>query len=238
MLLNHYVPKILTALFGGLFVFLGIYTFGEGLLFDRVFYGILVFTAFICRHNVNVIGVILIILVQRLLEEGGWFILTSDVDILARLGFYIFASACIFKFKHDNLSRLLILAFLIAISCEVYWAIANLKPSAIHWFVFALTLNLATRYLIFLRVSYTEDFFPEKAQSINLDWHIYKLNAVSALAQFAMVVEYAVRNALHVKEALYVYKAYPYVMAATGTYAIWIIFNESYRLLIPKLLKA
>ena len=45
MLLSHYLPKILTALFGGLFVSLGIYTFGNALLFDRIFIGVLIFTA-------------------------------------------------------------------------------------------------------------------------------------------------------------------------------------------------
>lgn len=74
MLLSHYLPKILTALFGGLFVSLGIYTFGNALLFDRIFIGVLIFTAVICRKNIDVLGVVVILVAFTLLDEAGWYI--------------------------------------------------------------------------------------------------------------------------------------------------------------------
>jgi hypothetical protein len=36
---------------------------------------------------------------------------------------------------------------------------------------------------------------------------------------------------------MFIYNLYPYLMHALAAYYIWIIFQESYKLLIPKLLR-
>lgn len=237
MLLSHYLPKLITALFGGLFISLGIYTFGNALIFDRIFIGVLVFTAVICRHNIDVLGVVIILVAFTLMDEAGWYLLINGNDLVIRIGFYSIAGLALLKLKHDPLSRLLFFSLLISVCAEAFWFITEKKASSIHWYIYTLFLALLTRYLIFVRVSYTEEWFPGKGESINLDWHIYKLNAVMAAVQTASILEFIVRNVFGYKSVLIVYTIYPYLMQAIATYTIWIIFNESYKLLLPKVIR-
>lgn len=238
MLLSHYVPRMFTALFGGLFIFLGIYTLGNGLLFDRIFIGVLIFTAFICRKNVNVLGVIAILVIQRLLEESAWFISEQEFKTAIKALFYTSALFTWYKIKYDPTSRMLAIALILSLSSELYWYLAGKGAPEIYWYVGLAAVCLFTRHLLFLRVSYTDDFYPGRAESINLDWHVFKLYAVSIAVQVLMLIEYIVRSVFGFVEILYFYKLYPYLAHSIGTYTIWIIFNESYRLLLPKLLKA
>jgi len=75
MLIRAYQPSVITALFAGLFIATGILTFGNALIFDRLFIAILIFTALVCTSNINVVGSIAILALERLLEELFWFLL-------------------------------------------------------------------------------------------------------------------------------------------------------------------
>lgn len=239
MLLSHYLPKILTALFGGLFIFAGIYTFGEPSLFDPLFICILVFTAFICRENFNVLGVIVILVAQRLVEETAWSISELDYKTFIKAAFYFLAIAIYWKVKYDKASRMLLIALLVSLISEFYWIFTEQNAPEIYWYASHTAFYLFARHLIFMRVSYMEDLFPNrKIDSINLDWQIYKLNAIFAALQLFMVLEYAVRSVLGQKHILFVWEIYPYVGQLCYTYLIWVIFFESYKLLLPKLLRA
>jgi len=241
MLIRAYLPKILAALFGGLFVALGIITFGNSELFDRIFFGVLIFTAILCRKNVNVVGVVIIIVIHQFLAETAWLIIQKEYlvkPILIELTFYTISIFACYKFRHDSMSKLLLATLIISIASEIYWFWHDSDGAAMHWYVMVLTINLLTRYLIFLRVSYTLNYFPQKTESINLDWYIYKLNALAIFIQTANIAEYSLRRVLGATDFLYVYVMYPYVMQAISTYTIFIIFNESYKLIIPKLLRA
>lgn len=239
MLLSHYLPKILTALFGGLFIFAGIYTFGEPSLFDPLFICILVFTAFTCRHNFNVMGVIVILVVQRLVEETAWSVSELEYKDFIKATFYFVAIAIYWKVKYDKASRILLLALIVAIASEFFWIYSGQNSPEVYWYVTHLAFYLFARHLVFSRVSYMEELFPSrKIDSINLDWQIYKLNAVFAALQLFMVIEYAVRGVFNQKHILFVWEIYPYVSQLCYTYLIWVIFFESYKLLLPKLLRA
>ncbi|MCC2616693.1 hypothetical protein LJ739_10615 [Aestuariibacter halophilus] len=238
MLLRHYTPKILTALFGGLFVFAGFYTFGNALLFDRIFIGVLIFTALICRKNVNVLGVVVILVIQRLLEEAGWSISEANHELLVKAVFYGLALFVYYKTRFDELSKVFLTTITIALLSEAYWYFSDKSAPEIYWYVFVATNAFLVRYLVFVRVGFTGDYFPQKAESINLDWHIFKLYGVASFLQLIMIAEYIVRSVFGFIKITYVYYTYPYVAQALATYAVWVIFNESYRLLLPRLLKA
>lgn len=241
MLIRAYLPQIITALFGGLFVALGIVTFGDAKIFDLLYFGILVFTSIICRKNINVLGVISIIAIHQILSEAAWFTFNNG-DLLSPLTAAIFFYSIIifacFKFRHDNISKFLIVSLLFTVATEAYLFIKTGSIAALHWYLVVLTINLLTRHLIFLRVSYTGIYYPNKAKSINLDWQIYKLNALAIIVQTANVTEYSLRKVFGLNDILYVYNLYPYLMQAISTYSIFIIFHESYKLIIPKMLKA
>ena len=238
MIANHYLPKILTAIFAGLFIFTGLYTIGNGLLFDRLFICILIFTAVICRKNINVLGVVVILLLQRFLEETAWSISELDFQMVVKAAFYFLAIFAYWKIKYDGMAKVLLVALILSISAEFYWIYHSLKAVQIYWYIGVLASSLFFRHLIFMRVSFTESFFPKSAESINLDLQIYKVYSLFAYIELFMIVEYVLRGVFNLTNIMIVYKTYPYASQVLSTYMVWVIFNESYKLLLPKLLKA
>jgi hypothetical protein len=238
MILRAYLPKILTALFGGVFVWLGIISFNNPTIFDQLFIFILLFTAFVCRHNINVVGVIIVVAIHQILGVSAWFIYNQENTDYLEIVFYLFGIITWYKIKYDPVSRLLLLSILISFFSELFWYINAMEGSALHWYIMVLSINLLTRHLIFTRVNVTCTYFPKKGGSINLDWHIYKLNALAIIIQAINISEYTLRGVFGLKDLMYVYDFYPYAMQGISTYTIFIIFNENYKLLIPKLLRA
>lgn len=239
MLLSHYLPKILTALFGGLFIFAGVYTFGEPLLFDRLFICILIFTAFVCRKNINVLGVVVILVIQQLVVETAWTISELEFTNAVKALFYLASIALYWFIKYDKLSRLLLVALVLSLAAEFYWLAMGQSAPQVYWYVALLSSYAFVRHLFFMRVTYMQDWFKNRTvESINLDWQIYKLNAFFALLQFLMVIEYIIRGITGFNNLLYVWASYPYIVQLGYTYLIWVIFFESYKLIAPKLLRA
>lgn len=239
MLLSHYLPKILTALFGGLFIFAGVYTFGEPLLFDRLFICILIFTAFVCRKNINVLGVVVILVIQRLVEETAWTISELEFTDAAKALFYLASIALYWFIKYDKLSRLLLVALVLSLAAEFYWLALSQPAPQVYWYVALLSSYAFVRHLFFMRVTYMQDWFKNRTvESINLDWQIYKLNAFFVLLQFLMVLEYLVRGIFNLPSLLFVWHSYAYISQLCYTYLVWVIFLESYKLVAPKLLRA
>ena len=237
MLVNHYLPKILTALFGGLFLFGCLYSFGNPFVFDRIFIGVFVFTAIVCRNNVNVLGVVAILILQRLLEETAWSISELDYQYIVKPIFYLVAVYAYWSFKYDPISKVLLAALIISLGAEFYWQYNDINPPQIYWYTGVIVSSLFVRHLLFVRVSYTSDLFPKQAESINLDWGMHKINGITPFIQLLNIVEFIVRNVTRDNSILYVYTAYPYVLQIIAGYAVWLVFYESYRLLLPKLLK-
>lgn len=238
MLLAHYFPKMLTALLGGLFIFASIYSFGNALVFDRIYIGLLIFTAIICRKNVNVLGVTLILLCISGGNEIAWLISDIDYPTAVKLLFYSIGIAAYLIVRYDKVSNLLALSLLLCFASEAYWLLIDKTPPELHWYIFIQASNLFTRHLLFYRVSYTADYYKHEAKSIDLDWHIFKLNTVAIVIETLNIIEYIIRNVFGKVETMFVYNLYPYLMHALAAYYIWIIFQESYKLLIPKLLRA
>ncbi len=237
MLVNHYLPKVLTALFGGLFLFGCLYSFGNALVFDRIFIGVFIFTAVVCRNNVNVLGVVAILILQRLLEESAWSISELDYQYVVKPAFYLVAIFSYWSFKFDPLAKVLLASLIVSLGAELYWAYFNLPAPEIYWYNGIAASCMLVRYLLFVRVGYTSELFPRQAQSIDLDWAVYRVDGLAIILQLLMIVEYIIRNLTHNLSIIYVFKAYPYILQVFASYIVWLVFYESYRLLLPKVLK-
>lgn len=236
MLARIYIPQFLTALFGGLILACGIITFGNALIFDRLFIGMLVFTAAVCFRNINIISVLAIILLQRCIEELAWFGLENAYTIKELL--YCLALVVTFYLRFDPLAKIVAATLLLVIGAEIYWYATDYPAPEIYWHVSLMIINLFSRYLIFSRLALVDRFFPSQAQSTNLDWIIYRLMGTTVIIQCLVLIEYLGRHVLDFSNVLFIYYSYPYLMHAIGTFAIWATFNESYKQLLPRLLKA
>lgn len=236
MLIRAYLPKILTALFGGIFVFLGFATFGNAWAFDRIYISLLIFTGIVCRKDINVVSVVIVLVLQLIWENLAWNLLVDEN--LVKIILYLVALYAIYYFRYDWLTKIVATIVIIAAACELYWYSNNYSAPEIYWYIWLMISNLLIRYLIFCRVSFVDKYYPRKGESINLDWVIYKLNAVLTILQAAMVLEYLSRHLLGLGGILLVYYSYSYIIHIIGTIIIWAIFTESSKRLIPKLLKA
>ncbi len=235
MLIRAYLPKLLTALFGGLFIALGIFSFGHAAVFDRVFLAVLIFTAIVCRHDINVVSVITLLLAQALLSELVWLLL-SHYSLKPMI--ILLAIISVYYFRHDKIVRLIGPILLLVSVTEIYWFLTDYPSPKTCWYLWLIISGLLMRHLLFIRIVIIERFFPKKATSIHLDWALYKLSAVYILVQLAITCEYIIRHLANYPELLVVYEIYPYLIQGLSTLAIWFVFYESYKLLLPKLLKA
>jgi hypothetical protein len=236
MIIRAYLPQILTTFFGGLFVALGIITFGNAEAFDKLYLLILFFAALLCHKNMNIVSILSIILLQRLTEELAWLYL-FDNNII-KLLIYCFGLLAAYYLRHDWLVKVIIPTIVLVIVAEAYWFISDYKSPELYWHIWIMISNLIVRFLIFSRVSLVDHYFPNKGESVNLDWVIYKLSVVVIIIQSAILFEYLIRHILGVSGALYIYLLYPYLIHGLATIAIWATFQESYKQILPKLLKA
>jgi hypothetical protein len=236
MILRAYLPKFLTALFGGIFVALGIVTFGDAWAFDRIYISLLIFTGFVCRKDINVVSLIIILVLQLIWESLAWKLFVDHN--LIKIFLYFSALFTVFYFRYDWLAKIVALVVFFASASELFWYFNNYSAPEIYWYIWVMISNLLIRHLIFCRVSFVDKYYPLKGESVNLDWVVYKLSAVLTLLQSAMVFEYLSRHLLGFEDILIVYFSYSYIIHIIGTIIIWAIFAESSKRLIPKLLKA
>jgi hypothetical protein len=83
------------------------------LTFDRLYIGVLIFTAIIFRSNINVVSVLTIIFLQHTLEEFAWIILSENY--LVKIALYIVGFWSAYYFRHDWISKVLLTCTVFAV---------------------------------------------------------------------------------------------------------------------------
>ena len=236
MFARVYLPPFITALFAGLFIAIGILTFGDADTFDRLFVGVLVFTLIICRHNIDIVSLLAIIFLQRIMQELAWASL-SDGEVLKEL-LYSLVLVTMYALRYDPLVKWLASVVVLAVCAELYWYFTDYPAPQLYWHLTLLLSCMLTRYMIFSRLELVQKYLTRQSQSTNLDWIFYKLAGTTAIVHVAAILEYLIRHILGLSQVLIIYYAYPYIVHGIATFAIWATFHESYKQLLPKLLKA
>ncbi|MDU0355568.1 hypothetical protein RS130_18190 [Paraglaciecola aquimarina] len=204
-------------------------------MFDHIFIAVLIFTAFVCRENINVVSVVAIITFQLVIDQLAWPLM----NLLPYFKFflYIIAFGLIYYLQHDKLIYLILPVTILTALTEIYWQVTEYSGPQITWYVWLMISQLIVRHLLFIRVAIVDSYFSKQGVSINLDWVIYKLAALTVLVQAIMLLEYLARHLGDLSDLLMMYAAFPYIVQCIGTITIWVVFHESYKLLLPKLLK-
>ena len=162
MILKTYLQPIIRALIAGCIIFVGYVTFGLAEYFDRVFLIVLIFFLLtnIIEKNINVVGVLVIILTIRLLDEVAF--LTMSVSYIKVL-IYAVAFVLLYKLKSDKMASYLVLPLLfITVCAELYWQVIDHPPPLVHYFVTLMGLNLLARHFLSLRAFITPSIFGQK----------------------------------------------------------------------------
>jgi hypothetical protein len=241
MLLRAYFPKFITALFGGLFIATGILTFGNAMVFDYLFLCILIFTAIICRKDINVVGIVTILLITQFVSELLWL---TFVEHFYNNGFmkiivYFLLGYTVYKFWYDSMTKIALICLTFSILAELYWIYAGYQNiPGIYWSNILITISLLTRYMLFSRVELTETLFKKPADSINLDWFIYQITKLYIIIEALNILEFLLRHVAKFPQLQVIYTIYPYTIQFLATFTLFIVFNETNRLVKSRLLGA
>ncbi|WDE01107.1 hypothetical protein [Thalassomonas actiniarum] len=225
MILNLYLRKLFTPILVITFALIGVYTFGYAEYFDRWFLLGLVmfFLVKVKTRDVNMAGLIAIIIFERSVEEIGFFI-ENHFD--SKVIIYLCAAALMYKLKYDQVVKKLCIPLLMSIIlAECYWYFIGYQPPRIHAYVLMLLVNIITRHLLFMRVPLT-DKMVKGGKFLPLDLKLYDLSKWGIWIIAVMISEYLIRH-LTPLNPLYFYQVYSMLMHSIAVLTLF-YFTEDY----------
>jgi len=207
MVFGPLFQHIISALLVGLFLALGIVTFGDPFLFDRIFFASLIIIAIAFKKDVNLLGVTLIIITERVLEEGAYFLIVNSLPLKGLT--YLACLYALYLRRNDSLFYPILISLLLIVSAEIYWWLSDYTFLNIHWYVFLITLNLFVRKAISSRCFWTLELIPNsRVQPLKVDYYTYQLALFFIGVNLVTLAEYIARH-LFSLDSLFIYKLYP-----------------------------
>lgn len=226
-----YLQKFFSVFIAVACVTLGILTFDNALLFDRLFMVVVILIAIPFYKNINILGILLIILGFRFADEIAWQIVHNT--LFWKVCIYSALTLSVYKLEEDSLRYSILFTVLCAVSAEIYWYFTDYDSPRIVWLAFQILLTFISRRLFFFRYFITSKYYPNKVESLSLDRQLYKLMLFPIVLQQLLLLEYLARH-IWGFESLYVYSAVPYISRVLYTYMLWMILNESFNLLMSR----
>ncbi|MCY7297291.1 hypothetical protein [Alteromonas sp. a30] len=206
MVLRPLLQHLTSALLIGLFLALGLLTFGKPFLFDRIFFTSLFIIAFAFRNDVNLLGVTLIIIVERLVEETAYLLIIDSLSL--KVVTYLFCIFALFLRRNDSLFYLTLTSLCIMIGAEIYWFINDYRFLNTHWYIFLISLNLFVRKAISSRCFWTLELAPNKnITPLKVDYYVYQLALYFIVINLVTLAEYLARH-LFSLNSLLIYNLY------------------------------
>lgn len=244
MLIWPYVKPYLLHLSIGstalMFIYAGVASFGNGLLFDRLVLGALIFALLLNLKNINILGVILIFFVVRLIDEAGWQF--SEIENMPDWYYkclYIPIVFIFWKLRYNQLKLLTLTLLMLCAFCELYWAIAeyNGNVSGVVWVLYLVAMNILFRHAILIRLIKTEEWFPNKAETIKADFWLRDLSTIQIGFLSFELLEYLLRH-LGLTDSILFYSISPYASQVTTVIIIWLIVTQSLTIRFQRILPA
>jgi len=237
VVLRPFLKHAVSALLIGLFLALGVFTLGKALLFDRIFFAALLFLAFFFRKDINLLGVICIIIAERIVEEVG-FLIILDIPPLK----FLFYGLCLYMLQFrlkDGLVWPVFIALLAFIGVEIYWWLTDYKFINTHWYVFLISLNLLVRKAISSRAFWTVENLKKgiHAEPLRLDYYIYQLAGAHAVVNLLILAEYMVRH-LWQTDLLLIHSNYALVNHILAVLSLFLLADQSIKVSQMRHMKA
>jgi hypothetical protein len=214
-------------LMSGAVITVGVFTFGNAILFDRLLLIIFVGLSIIYRKDKNLLSLLIIVLAGRAFEEFFW--LFPDRSNGYVKGVIYFMSAVIFyKLREDSLSKFALSILFCMVGAELYWWSTHYENTPrIAYFIVVITEDLLVRHFIFLRLTIFRHHF-KSLKRTPLDWQVQNLMIIFSLFYSLHIGEYFIRHILKVPSLL-VYPTYPYVLQILNCLLLWFILNYTLR---------
>jgi hypothetical protein len=216
----------------------GFLTFGDGLLFEKIYIALLVFMAVIFIRDINIVSIIVISAIANLSSELLYFIVfDSEYQIATKLMVYVAICITLFKLKTEEFRIIISVVIGLCIAAEMYWIYTGYDAPSIYWYVLLININLAVRFFLFSRVFITSKYFPKRYRSLDLDISLHSLVWYYILVHMAVLIEYLVRRIFDVSFAE-IYYAAPYVFHGLTTYSALLIMFQGYKIIRYEWFKA
>jgi hypothetical protein len=168
---------------------------------------------FICaiwaRRDFDVVSALAIVLVAQVVSEVAFHIYSYNIAWVILC--YSLAALSIYFCWHDNLSKLMLLAFVAAICLEVFWLVSGYeKKPQVSWYFLIVAINLSQRELITLRPFLLMKKTKYPAKEILLDYLLRITCGFTLMIEFLNITEYLIRHSTNFKPVT-IYHLYPYL---------------------------
>lgn len=242
MIKNFYGQKLFRLLLAVTVICFGYLSFGNANYFDRLF-EMVIFILFVFYtitlktyefKNINVVGILAILLAERFIEEVAYY---SDVWAVQEGFIYICAGLVFYKLKYDNLIKHLYFPVtLAAVFSSFYWYVTGYDAPNVHYYIALLLLNVLVRHFFMMRVfiikRFTDNKFIDKNICIlPIDRNFMTVAKLNAFLNVAMIIEYLMRHLFYLNIES-VYNFYPYAAHVLSIILLLLIvehlFNKSY----------
>ncbi len=221
MITHYWIEKGISALLIVIFTILGAISFGYPLYFDRLF--IVVLFALIASYKINrdLFFVGLILLIDRLIEEGIFQLSLFDVT---KPVIYAICLYAIYKFRlvDKYVSHLFAPLIVVSIVAETYWFVIGYDSPSIHYYAALFCLNSFVRHFLVFRVHILNRFSSVKLESNPLDFSLYRVFGVTNIVFTCMLLEYLIRHVTHY-EPLIIYNAYSLLNQTISVITLFLI---------------
>ncbi|MCY7295136.1 hypothetical protein [Alteromonas sp. a30] len=163
--------KALSMVITGCFIALGIYTLGNIYIFDQLYFIFLLITAFYVKKNINLLGIISILILGKALEQITFFALTLNNN--AQWVFYFICFLSTLIFQKESGFKYFLAVVVISLYCDLYTHLnESFSPNTV-WYVFLALNAFMVRKLIMMRPFTTASYYPDKVEPIPLDHLIH-----------------------------------------------------------------
>ena len=214
---------------------LGVITYNDPRNFERASFLFLIFTAYVCKHDKDLLSVIGILAISYLIDHI--ILLAAEHLTWWNIIMYQCAAAIIYTLWRDTLSKISAVFLTAVIIAEIYWGLTNYQSPNLSLAVGKLAFALIIRHVFIYRPDIIERFFNYDGDYIAVDKKFRDLYAVYILIEIANIAEYLIRHTTQYNPLL-VYQTYPFIIQIISTLSLWYVLHYSQKSWIKKTLKA
>lgn len=229
------IPKFIGSV---LFVCAGFLTYGDTLLFEKIYLALLGFVAVLFIRDINLVSIIVISAGANLSSELLYpLVISEQFQFPLKILTYLVSCWTLFKVSEDSMRWPTVAVVALCLVTEGYWYVSGQDSPMIFWYVLLLTINLWVRHFLFARVFIMAKHFPSQYRSLNLDHTLYQLVFFYILLHQIILLEYIVRRVFDVP-ITHIYYAAPYIFHGLTTYSALLVLVQGYILISKNWFKA
>jgi len=229
------IAKIVGAV---VFIGAGFFTFGQGLLFEKIYLALLAFIAVIFIREINLVSIIAITAMSNLSSMLLFPLVNgSNFQMILKILTYLAIILSLIKFSEESLRLSIAVVVALCIGAEFYWYFSDHQGAVIYWYVLLININMLVRYFFFRRVFIMAKYFPNQYRSLDLDHSLYQVVLLYIVVHELVLVEYVLRRVFDVPSTVLYYAA-PYLFHGLTTYTVLLILLQGYTLITQHWFKA